>query len=216
LSPLRAVLFDVDGTLLDTTEFIYGGFDHAIAAHGFPPRGRDEYAATMGKTLDHSYTLLAPGCDPVQLRETHRAWQLGNLHLAVPFPDAAPVLAALRDAGLRQAAITTRSRVTSVRTLELAGLAGYLDLILSFEDVREIKPHPEPLLTALARLDVPPAAALMVGDTDADILAGKAAGGAHAGVTYGFHGRAVAAAGPEYLVDSLTELLALVKPDVRA
>jgi pyrophosphatase PpaX len=210
-----AVLFDVDGTLLDTTEFIYGGFDHTLAAHGHPPPERAAYSRVMGKSLELCYTELAPGGDPVLMCETHRTWQAGNLHLALAYSDADRVLRALRDAGLRLAAITSRSARTSLRTLELAGLAVYLDLVLSAEDVTAIKPDPAPLLLALERLGVPPGAALMVGDTDADILAGRAAGVRTVGVTYGFHGRDIAVAGPDMTIDRLADLLPLVLPTAR-
>lgn len=207
--PVRAVLFDVDGTLLDTTEFIYQGFDHALSAHGYATRSRAEYARLMGKTLDAGYRLLEPDCDTALLIAAHRAFQQQNLHLARPYPDAAPVLRALRDAGLRLAAITSRSRLTSLDTLALAGLAEELDLVLSFEDVTQVKPHPEPLLLALDRLAVRPEEALMVGDTDADILAGRAAGVRTVGVSYGFHGAAIAAHTPDVLIHTLRELVPL-------
>jgi len=203
---LQAVLFDVDGTLLDTTEFIYGGFDFTLAAHGWPPTQRERYARVMGKPLERCYAELAPGCDAALLCETHRTWQSDNLHLSVPYPGAIDVLAQLRAAGLRLAAITSRSRRTSVHTLEQAVLAGLLNLILSYEDVSAIKPDPAPLLLALERLEVPPAAALMVGDTDADILAGRAAGVATVGVTYGFHGTAIIAHAPDATIDTIGDL----------
>jgi len=209
-SGVRAVLFDVDGTLLDTTAFIYGGFDHTLAAHGYQPAGRAAYARVMGKPLEVCYVKLAPDGDPALLCETHRAWQADNLHLSIAFPEAEHVLRTLRDAGLRLAAITSRSARTSVRTLEQAGLAPYLDLVLSAEDVTAIKPDPAPLRLALERLRVEPAAAVMVGDTDADILAGKAAGLRTIGVTYGFHGEDVAAAGPDATIDQLGALLHLL------
>jgi pyrophosphatase PpaX len=212
VEPLDAVLFDVDGTLLDTTEFIYGGFDHTLVAHGHARAERAGYARVMGKPLEECYAELAPGCDPALLVETHRTWQAGNLHLSIPYPGAAAILATLREAGLRLAAITSRSRRTSVHTLEQAGLAGYLDLILSFEDVSAIKPDPAPLLLALDRLGVPPAAALMVGDTDADILAGRAAGVRTVGVTYGFHGADILAHTPDVTIDTLGDLLPLCLP----
>ena len=206
----RAVLFDVDGTLLDTTEFIYGGLDHTLAAHGHTPPGRDAYARVMGKPLEVCYAELAPGGDPVLMCETHRTWQTDNLHLSLAYPEAEPVLRTLRAAGLRLAAITSRSRRTSVRTLELAGLAPYLDLILSYEDVTAIKPDPAPIRLALERLGLPAAAAVMVGDTDADILAGRAAGVYTVGVTYGFHGREIAAARPAAIIHTLGALPAVL------
>ena len=93
--PIRAVLFDVDGTLLDTTEFIYQGFDHALTLANLRPRTRAEYATVMGKSLAATYELLVPGCDAEALCEVHRSWQDRNLHLAMPFPDAALVLLSL-------------------------------------------------------------------------------------------------------------------------
>jgi pyrophosphatase PpaX len=212
---VRAVFFDVDGTLLDTTEFIYGGFDHTLAAHGHPMVERAGYARVMGKPLEVCYAELAPGCDPVLLCETHRTWQADNLHLSVPFSETVAVLQLLRDAGLRLAAITSRSRRTSVHTIERAGLAGYLDLILSAEDVTAIKPDPAPIRLALEHLDVPPAATLMVGDTDADVLAGKAAGVRTVGVTYGFHGAEILRHAPDFVIDSLRDLIPLCLPAVR-
>lgn len=210
--PVRAVLFDVDGTLLDTTEFIYGGFDYTLAAHGHPRVERAHYARVMGKPLEVCYGELAPGCDPALLCETHRTWQAGNLHLSTAFPEALHVLRTLQAAGLRLAAITSRSRRTSVQTIERAGLAAYLDLVLSFEDVTAIKPDPAPLLLALERLGVPPAAALMVGDTDADILAGRAAGVRTVGVTYGFHGPDILTHAPDLTIDILADLLPFCLP----
>lgn len=202
----RAVLLDVDGTLLDTTEFIYQGFEYALTTHGYAVRDRVALALVMGKPLADCYTALAPGCDADLLCETHRTWQQGNLHLSIPFPDAEPVLRALQAAGLRLAAITSRSRRTSVHTIEQAGLAGYLDLILSAEDVTRVKPDPDGLLRALTYLGVPPADAVMVGDTDADIVAGRAAGVCTVGVSYGFHGAAMSGHAPDAIIDSLTEL----------
>jgi pyrophosphatase PpaX len=202
----RAVLFDVDGTLLDTTEFIYQGFEHALAVHGYPVRARAALARVMGQPLARCYSAFAPGCDADLLCETHRTWQQGNLHLAVPYPEAAGVLHALRDAGLHLAAITSRSRRTSVETIIRAGLADYLDLVLSAEDVTRVKPHPEGLLLALDRLGVPPGEAVMVGDTDADILAGRAAGVRTVGVSYGFHGELMTGHAPDAIIHRLDEL----------
>lgn len=209
-TPVRAVLFDVDGTLLDTTDFIYGGFDHTLAHHGYPVPARSSYAPAMGPPLRQGYELLAPGCDADRLCETHRAWQSANLHVSRPYADAEPVLRALHSAGLRIAAITNRSRITSVDTIARAGLGRYLDLVLSAEDVTNIKPHPEPLLRALASLGVAPQDAVMVGDTPVDIDAGRASGTRTVGVSYGFHGLALADAAPDALIHDLRELLPLL------
>ena len=210
--PARAVLFDVDGTLLDTSEFIYGGFEHALAAHGLPVPDRAALAAVIGPPLALCYQLLVPAGDLASLIASHRAWQLDNLELCRPFPGAVAVLRELRAAGLRLAAVTNRSRVSAHRSADLTGLTPYLDLLLAAEDVARQKPDPEPLLLALDRLGVAASEAVMVGDTYADILAGRAASVRTVGVTHGFHGTAVAEHAPDALIDSLGELLALVLP----
>lgn len=205
-SPIQAVLFDVDGTLLDTTEFIYQGFVHTLAHHGHQPRTREELGAIMGQGLDRCYAALAPGDDPAVLVETHRSWQGENLHLSVSFPGVEDALSRLRDAGMRLAAITNRSRRTSVVTLERAGLVHYFAVVLSFEDMPRAKPEPDGLLIALERLGVAAEYAVMVGDTDNDILAGKAAGMRTVGVSYGFHGHAITDHNPDVVVHALTEI----------
>lgn len=216
LPPVRAVLFDVDGTLLDTTEFIYRGFEHALATHGHTIHSRDMIAALMGKPLDVCYQQLAPDGDAELLCDTHRTWQTTQLHLAQPFAGIPETLAALHAAGLRMAAITTRSRRTSVDTLRLTGLLPFFDLVLSGEDVTHLKPHPEPLHKALTALALTPDVAVMVGDTDADVLAGRAAGTRTVGVAYGFHGERLAAVIPDVLLSNPGEMLPLLLAAARA
>lgn len=205
-SRIDAVLFDVDGTLLDTTEFIYQGFAHTLAAHGQPPRTREELVPIMGGGLDRCYAVLAPEVDPLAMVETHRAWQGENLHLSVSYPGVEAMLTHLRDAGIKLGAITNRSARTSVRTLERAELVRFFDVILSFEDMPRAKPEPDGLLLALERLGVTPEHAVMVGDTDNDILAGKAAGMRTVGISHGFHGLGVADHNPDVVVHSLAEV----------
>ncbi|HZK76913.1 MAG TPA: HAD hydrolase-like protein, partial [Candidatus Kapabacteria bacterium] len=146
LSEIRAVLFDLDGTLLDTFDFIYGAFEYALHLHGIEPLPRGRISELMGGPLEEVYRTMAPEYDPILLSQSHRTYQSDNLHLVHLFPSTEEVLARLSRRGLKLAAITTRSIRTSIRSLEMTGISKYFDLIISAEDVSFHKPHPEPLL----------------------------------------------------------------------
>jgi len=205
--PITTVLLDVDGTLLDTREFILQAFEHSIAHHGLAYPGRDHMAAQVGLPLEQIYATLHADLEPA-LVESHRSFQEENQHLAVAFPGTAEVLTQLRERGLRLAAVTSRSRRTSVRSLEVTGLFGLFDAIVSAEDAPALKPDPAPLRQALAVLGAGTAGAVMVGDTAADILAGRALGIRTVGVTYGFGGRSVLEHSPDAVIEEIAELVA--------
>lgn len=210
---LQAVLFDIDGTLLDTREFIYGAFEHTCRANGLAIRSREEMAVSMGRPLEQIYGDWSGGRS-TEMVEMHRTFQAENLHLSRTFAGAPEMLAALHRRGVRLAAVTSRSKRTSVHTLELAGIHEHFDAIVSAEDVPAMKPDPAPLHHALSALGIAPGVAAMAGDTTHDIEAGRAAGTLTIGVTYGFHGAAIARAKPDVLVASVAELQAALLGDV--
>lgn len=209
LDSVRAVLFDVDGTLLDTFDFIYGAFEHAFEVHGVPPMTREEISQLMGGPLEEVYGMMAAEFDAKALTETHRTFQTNNLPLAKLFPSTIEVLMALQAREIKIGAVTTRSLRTSVRSLEMTGIAGYFDVIISAEDVQNLKPHPEPLLMALDLLAVSREAAIMVGDTAADIQAGKNAGVRTVAALYGFGGERLLSLEPDYSIRNIRDLLHL-------
>lgn len=210
LSGIRAVLFDIDGTLLDTFDFIYGAFEYAFKEHNLSPLSREHISELMGGPLEEVYQTMAPGFDSTLLAQSHRRFQSDNVRLAHLFPSTMEVLTELSRRGMKLSAITTRSLRTSVRTLEWTGIAKYFDIIISAEDVSFHKPHPEPLLKALDALGLKPDAAVMVGDTRADIMAGKNAGTKTVAALYGFGGELLRGLGPDYTIGELRELLTIV------
>lgn len=210
-----AALFDVDGTLLDSADFVLGAVEYTLRQHHLTPPPRSELARYMGPALAETYRRLAPHLDAAQLCAMHRAWQQQRVaqQPVRAFPHAAEVLTQLRAAGVRCAAVTARSRVSSLGTIESAGLGGLLELVTSLEDAPRAKPHPDALLLTLSRLGVAACDAVMVGDTAADIAAGRAAGMVTVGVLYGFFGAALAEYHPDYLIADLRELVAVCCPN---
>ena len=207
---IRAVLFDIDGTLLNTFEFIYGSFEHALALHGYEPVTREHISATMGGPLTDCYRALVAGCDADILAESHRQFQADHLELVELFPSTIAVLDELKRRSMKLGAITSRSLRTSVKSMEVTGLVGYFDIILSAEDVINHKPHREPLDKAMAALGVSPHETVMVGDTTADIHAGKNAGTHTIAALYGFGGAGLVTTQPDVSIEELGEILELV------
>jgi pyrophosphatase PpaX len=208
----EAILFDVDGTLLDTSEFIFQAFEHSLERAGFPEKSREEMARLVGKPLDLCYELLTGVADVTELSAMHRAFQVEHVDLAKAYPGTRETLEALKKSGLRIGAVTTRARTSTLATLSLTGLATCLDHVVAFEDVENLKPHPEPILKTLDFLGSRPDVAVMVGDTDVDIAAGKNAGTLTIGVTYGFHGLDILKSYPDHIIDDIAAILPLVLP----
>jgi pyrophosphatase PpaX len=207
---IRAVLFDIDGTLLDTWKLVVYAFEHALKEQGISI-DRDTIVTTVGPPLPETYKLLAPGADTDLLVETHRSFQVDNLHLSVSFPNVQETLQKIQDKGIKMSAITNRSKRSSIKTLELASLDHFFEIVLSAEDMKNNKPHPEGLFTALKHMGIEPKDALMVGDTEADILAGQAAGVKTVGITHGMRGEKVKDHNPDHLIHSIEELLTIIE-----
>lgn len=207
-----AALFDVDGTLLDSTDYVMGAIEQVLRQHGRTPPPRPQIGRTLGPALADCYRVLAPDLDPAPLVAAHRAWQKERVKTMpiLPYSRAIETVSTLRAAGVRCAAVTARSKVSSLGTLEAAGFGGLLEVVISAEDAPRTKPHPDPLLLALKLMDLTTSQALFVGDTEADIMAGRAAGMTTVGALYGFFGEALTETKPDYLIRDIAELTPLV------
>ena len=176
----KAVCFDFDYTLGDSTDSIVAGFQHGLTALGWPAPDREAVRATIGYLLEDAYTMLTGDHDP-----EHRA-QFRPLFLEVAmerqrrettlFPGAAELLRGLRAQGTRLAIVSTKRGDTIQVIMERLGLADTLDLIVGSADVTHHKPDPEGLLLAMDRLGVRPEETLFCGDTVLDAGAAQNAG----------------------------------------
>lgn len=206
----KAVLLDLDGTLIDTAEFVHQAFEYTLAAHKFPVPDRSIMASYIGQPILAIYRGIAPGCDVEALFTTHADFQQQHLHLVKPFPATSEVLTELRRLGIKLGVVTSRLKNT-LPVPEVAGLTGAVDTVVSGEHITNQKPHPESIIKALHSLKVVPSQAWMVGDATVDIEAGKRAEVAKTvGVTYGFGGEAIKNSGADYVIDDIKELLNLI------
>lgn len=210
----KAVLFDIDGTLLDAWDFIFDAVKYAVTAHGLPYPEEKNFKKALGKPFAETYRLLLPDVDPLMLekiQDAHRKFQNENFHLIKPFPKTKSTLIKLKIGGFKIAAVSNRVRESLVRSLEDAKILDYFDTVVGPDDVKNPKPHKEHLLFALEKLRVNPANSYMVGDTPHDILAGKSAKVKTVGATYGFVGKKIAKFKPDFLIDDISELLKILK-----
>ncbi|HEY2747175.1 MAG TPA: HAD-IA family hydrolase, partial [Polyangia bacterium] len=217
--------FDLDGTLVDSAGDIRAALVHALAV--VPPSDArlDEHAlgcAGLGLPLDEFYALARPAPHPqahdrgrLLFIDAYRSYYHAHLlDKTRPFPGVAETLQLvepLRAAGLRTAVATTKRTLTAERVLEGLGLARHFDLILGTEPPMPHKPAPDLLLACARRLDRDPARGLMVGDTERDVLAGRAAGMRTCGVTYGVLGvEGLTPHAPDFLVERFADLWPLL------
>ena len=204
----KTILFDIDGTLLDTEPFILKAY--AAAYEGLRktnlPSGEDLMSLTGG-ALEGVYEYLV-GADWPEAVRLHRAFQLKNMHLAVAFPGAEATLSFVKSRGYRLGAVTNRSKATSAKTLEIGGLSGHIEVVVSAEDSAALKPDPAPLYRALKLLGEPPSGdgVIFVGDTSVDVFAGRAIGATTVAATYGFHRRGVLETKPDHQIGAISEL----------
>jgi pyrophosphatase PpaX len=208
--PHKAILFDLDGTLLDTFDFIFSAFEHSLSLHSAPIPPRPEIAIKMGGPLEDCYRELAPGFDHASLTEHHRRFQQANLELVALFPHSLETLQYLQSQGYKIGAVTTRSIRTSLSSLDATGIRSFFDIVLSVEDVTNPKPDPEPILKAAEALGILPSESVMVGDTTADILCGKNAGSYTIAALYGFGGDSLLDLKPDAAIRDIKELQQLL------
>lgn len=213
MAGIRAVLYDFDGTLADSTELIMRCYRHTMRTHlgDVPPD--DVWLSGFGMTLESQIDRFARDADEAQaMLDTYRSHQNG-LHddLLRPFADAAQTVAELERRGYGLAIVTSKHRRAAMKGMELCGLVRHFDVIVTPEDVAEPKPHPEPVLLALEKLGVAPHEALFVGDSPHDIASGRAAGTRTAAALWGpFPRQALEDARPDAFLHAQRDVLALL------
>ena len=205
----RALLFYIDGTVLDTRELIIQATEHALSSCGYPVPERLHTAREVGKPIEEFYRNLSGFADVDPFITPHRAFGYSNLNLSVPFPNSVKTLSALQERGFKIGAVTSRSH-TSVETLKRAGAADFFGVVISPDDTPVHKPEPTPLFMALKVLGERPGEAVMIGDSDLDVQAGKNAGMKTIRARYGFHSDNLHNPEPDAIIGDISELLNLL------
>jgi pyrophosphatase PpaX len=212
-SPLRAVLFDLDGTLIDSIALIVAAMHHAFEGFEGAVPADAEWMAGIGTPLSKQLALYARNeVELARLRDRYRAYQMIHHDARVrEFPGTAETLAALHARGLTMALVTSKGDVLAQRGLDLTGLTRFIPIVIGADSVGKHKPDPEPVLLALERLGVSAGEAVFLGDSPHDISAGNAAGVVTIGALWGpFTREQIAVARPAHFLSDIRELPALL------
>ncbi len=208
-----AVLFDLDGTLIDSTRLILDSYRHTMQVHFGRTYPDSEWLEGLGTPLRVQFHRFTSDAAEVErMIATYRDWNLAHHDAMVrAFPGAVETVRSLNGRGVRLAIVTSKNRHGVQMGLDLCGFTGLFDTIVTSDDLEASKPDPAPVLTALERLDTPPGSALFVGDSPHDIAAGRNAGATTAACLWGPFGRTrLAAERPDFFLTSFAELPALL------
>jgi phosphoglycolate phosphatase len=215
---LRAVLFDLDGTLIDSYPAITASVNHVRAQHHLPPLAETEVRRHVGRGPAHLLTQTVPGGDLtrdlVLYRSHHPTVMRSGTRL---LPGVREALTALKAASRLTGVCSNKPRAFTRELLDFLHLAALVDAVFGPEDVAHPKPAPDMLLAALARLRVEAAEVLYVGDMGVDVETARAAGVAVWVVPTGSDERStLEAAGPDRILDDLRQLPELVDREYQA
>ncbi|MFV8452840.1 phosphoglycolate phosphatase [Vibrio campbellii] len=219
---IKFIAFDLDGTLLDSVPDLAVAADQAVQALGFPSVSEEQVRdyvgngadVLIGRALSQSLTIN-PDLN-AELRAKARVlfddyYDQSGHKLSHLYPTVKETLEELHKAGFVMALVTNKPSKFVPDVLEKHGIAKYFVDVLGGDAFPEKKPNPIALNWLMEKHQIQPSEMLMVGDSKNDILAAKNAGCASFGLTYGYnHGEPISASNPDFVADSLAELLDVV------
>ena len=210
---IKGVLFDLDGTLVNTTPLILESFRHTFKQFGMPVPSDSELVAGFGLPMRTAVTAYMPDEMADEFCDAYRTYQrTRHDELIEGIDGVAETLSALRQSCIKMAVVTSKKRPAAIRDLGCYDLVEYFDTIIACDDCSENKPLPGPSLMALKRLGLNGADCLAVGDSPYDLQSARAAGCQTAAVRYtSFDWNFILNEGkPDYVLNKMTDLLTLI------
>ena len=207
-----AYLFDLDGTLIDSIDLIFRAYRHTAQLHLAISPPDSVWREGLGTPLRQQLSAVSEDPDLIDaMVATYREYHFAHHEDSVKaYPEMVDVVAALASRGARLGVVTSKLRTGAERGLITTGLMEFFHTIVSADEVRRPKPHPEPVFAALERLGVDAGDAVFIGDSPHDIAAGREAGVATAGVLWGpFAREELTLASADFLLESPAEILVL-------
>ncbi|TAN42744.1 MAG: HAD family hydrolase [Nitrospirae bacterium] len=209
---IKLIMFDLDGTLVDSGLDLANALNHATVPFGYPELSVEQTKCLVGDGVNQLIEkAVGQGNNDVAAKVLQRFVEYYSRHLTDhtrPYPGVRETLAGL--SGYKKAVVSNKMEAMSRKILDDLGLLVFFDLVLGSDSVEERKPSPMPLLRAMELLSVPPHEAVMVGDSSHDITAGRSAGSMTVAVSYGFRERSTLS-NADHIIDSPAGLLPLVQ-----
>ncbi|HEX2451604.1 MAG TPA: HAD-IA family hydrolase [Gemmatimonadales bacterium] len=213
MPPHHTLLFDLDGTLIDSVRLILDSYHHTLAAHGLPARPDDEWLRGIGTPLWVQFAEWKD--DPERLEAliaTYREYNLANHDRMVTiYPGVLESMREVKARGVQTGLVTSKNQQGAIRGLKLVGLHDLIDVMVCADDVENPKPHPEPVERAVRLLQADPASTVYIGDSIHDMRSGRAAGVRTAAVLWGPFGQEhLELAEPDYWLRRPEDIVDLV------
>lgn len=214
---IDTVLFDFDGTIMDTNDVIIGSWQHVYKTLRGKEGDLDYILSTFGEPLEYSMETSFPEVPMEESVKIYRDWHRERfLDMIKLFPGITDMLQEVRTRGYKMGIATSRLRLTLEQGLDKYDLKKYFDTIVAVEDAENGKPAPDIILVTLDKLDAKPKNAIMVGDSRLDILCAR-----NAGVQSVLVGWSATLAGkrkedfapgevPDYIIDQPSDLLDII------
>ncbi len=209
---VSAIIFDLDGTLIDSSEAIVECFEFALRQTGHSPGDPQLIRRNIGTSLERMFSLFTNG-DTTQLVRLYRE-RYGQVFLEKSYllPGVKETLDTLSDRGYRLGIATTKPRYFAEPILENLGIRRFFDAVAGGEEVTRLKPAPDLLQLALSRLGAPSDETFYVGDHPVDVEAARSAGLQIICVATGFWTREeLEKQNPAAVISHLSELSALLR-----
>lgn len=208
---IETLLFDLDGTLINTNELIIASFAHTLEQYADRSYTREEIIEFIGPPLIDSLGKINPD-QAEDMMKTYREYNIANHEKYVEaYPTVVETIQRLKEAGYKLGIVTTKLHDTAELGLKITGLADYFDVLIGLDDITHAKPHPEPILKAMDVLQANPMTTMMIGDNYHDIEAGHNAGVQTAGVAWSIKGRAILEQyDPGFILEEMRDLLSIV------
>lgn len=210
LSNIRCLIFDLDGTLADTTELILHSFRETFRVAGIPAPSDAEFLAQIGRPLTRQMADFDPGRADELVALYQEAYERAHDELALPFPGVREALEVLTERGYSLGIVTSKRDFTARQALEFFRLEPFFSVVVTANDTQRHKPDPEPLFEAMRRLGAEPAETTYIGDSTHDLKCAHAAGVAAGAVAWSpFEREALEAEEPDYWIEEPASLLKL-------
>ena len=213
MAAIQTVLFDLDGTLIDSIRLILDSYHHTLAAHGIPPRTDEDWLRGVGTPLNVQFAEWRDDRGKLEaMVATYREYNLAHHdRMVTVYPGVVAAVGSIRAAGRHTGLVTSKNRQGALRGLTLVRLEAMMDVLVCADEVTNPKPHPEPVEKAVALLGADPGTTVYVGDSIHDMVSGRAAGVRTAAALWGPFGREhLELATPDYWLETPADLLALL------
>ena len=203
----RAVLFDMDGTVLDTLQDLWAAVNVSLRRFELPEASLDRVRAGLGNGAAHLIGCCAPKERRDEVLAFYKPWYDAHCNIATrPYAGILPLMARLKAAGVRLAIISNKPD-PAVQELARAYFPGLLETAVGEREGIRRKPDPDAVLAAAAQMDLPVSACVYVGDTEVDLETARRAGMDCIAVSWGFRSREqLLAAGAARIADTAEEL----------